>query len=445
MKMRGEETTQSAHPSADLDLPAELPELRDVLPAKAFIYLCVAAIVAALIWAAVSPITSVIAGKGKIVTANSVLRIEHADGGLVTSVNVIPGQKVRAGQVLVTFDTKTLRRQRETLVSRRDRIRAEAARVEYALRDPNTTDPPPERPAYAEMSREERLFWAEQDHLATQIALFTAEANGIRNQLEVIARKTASIEVERGLALKRRDRLQTLAERGLAPVGRAEEAERDLLRVEQVQLDLDAARQNAEDTLRRNEAKREELLSALFRDAAARQSELEDALGVIESDLVEIATRLERATAVSPVDGTVQSVPVAGIGDVVLQGELITEIVPASSPIQAEIEILADRIGDVSPGMPVVVKVATFDFAWYGAMDGEVTSISPTSFENQQSETVYTVFISFPEQEFKPQLSGRPLRSGMTVTAEIVGDTRTLLSYLLKPLLSVSDRAFSET
>jgi len=95
--------------------------------------------------------------------------------------------------------------------------------------------------------------------------------------------------------------------------------------------------------------------------------------------------------------------------------------------------------------MPVVVKVATFDFAWYGAMEGEVSSLSPTSFENQRGETVYTVFISFPDQEFKPQLSGRPLRSGMTVTAEIIGDTRTLLSYLLKPLLSVTDRAFSET
>lgn len=442
---RGGDTSRGGYPSADLDLPAELPELRDALLVKAFIYLCVAALVATLTWAAVSPITSVIAGKGKIVTANSVLRIEHADGGLVTSVNVIPGQKVRAGQVLVTFDTKTLTRQRETLVSRRDRIRAEAVRVEYALRDPNTTEPPPARPTYAEMSREERLFWAEQDHLATQIALFTAEANGIRSQIDIIELKSASIELERTLAQKRRDRWQTLADRGVAPEGRAEEAARDFLRVEQVELDLEAARQSAEDTLRRNEAKREELLSALFRDAAARQSELEDALGVIESDLVEIATRLERATAVSPVDGTVQSVPVAGISDVVLQGELIAEIVPASSPIQAEIEILADRIGDVTPGMPVVVKVATFDFAWYGAMEGEVVSLSPTSFDNQQGETVYTVFISFPEQEFKPQLSGRPLRSGMTVTAEIVGDTRTLLSYLLKPLLSVSDRAFTET
>ena len=95
--------------------------------------------------------------------------------------------------------------------------------------------------------------------------------------------------------------------------------------------------------------------------------------------------------------------------------------------------------------MEARIKVATFDFAWFGTVTGHVASISPTSAENEQGETVYRVVLALPEEGRNLTLSGRALRPGMTVTADILGETKTVLAYLVKPLRSLHDRAFTES
>lgn len=427
-----------------LDLTAELPELRDYRFVRRFVYLAVVSLVLAIFWAAQSPISEVITGKGKITTISSVLRIEHSDGGRVIEVFAKPGDAVQAGDPIVAFDVDTLMRERATILARKTRLEAEAQRIAFILDnrsggigEHNMIDP-------RDLSQEEQVFWAEQEYLEAQISLLEAAAIGTRNQITAQSGIRLGLEAELDLARTRADRIEGLFERGSAVRVDAESALQDVLRVERALLDLDATEIAAKDRLKQNAAQQRELLATRFRDAAQRRSELTEARTTVTQELAAIDAQIDRAMVTAPIAGTVQTLPVAGVGDVVLRSELIAEIVPANSAIQTEIEISADQIGDIATGMEARIKVATFDFAWFGSVMGEVTSISPTSAQNELGETVFQVVVTLPGGGENLDLGGRPLRPGMTVTADILGETKTVLTYLLKPLRSLRDRAFTE-
>ena len=111
---------------------------------------------------------------------------------------------------------------------------------------------------------------------------------------------------------------------------------------------------------------------------------------------------------------------------------------------EAEVEISADRVGHVVVGMEARLKILSYDFTRFGEIVGQVAAISPNSFQTETGETVFRVRIALPNEGQNAALVGRPIRPGMTVTADILTDSKKVLSYLLKPLRVLSDRAFTE-
>ena len=363
---------------------------------------------------------------------------------MVTEVFVQPGDAVKKGDPLVALDTEVLEREKAKRVARLKTLTAESKRVVHILENKVTVPFDNFQIDQFALSEQDQVFWAEQEYLEAQLELLATSATGIRNQIAAQIEVAQRLEAELELAMSREARIEGLFQNGAAIRGDSENAKKEVLRLERELLDLDATRIAAEDRLAQNSAERRELLAARFRDATQRRAELAEATITVEQELGAINSQIARALVIAPVSGKVQSLPVAGAGDVILRSELIAELVPDNRPIQTEIEISADKIGGIQIGMEARIKVATFDFAWFGTVMGEVTSISPTSTENPSGEIVYAVIVTFQGADKDLSLGGRLLKPGMTITADLLGETKTVLSYILKPLRSLRDRAFTE-
>ena len=122
----------------------------------------------------------------------------------------------------------------------------------------------------------------------------------------------------------------------------------------------------------------------------------------------------------------------------------MVEIVPLDRELVVEVRISPANIGHVRPGQPVAVKVATYDFARYGAIDGRLERISATTFEDEEGRPYYKGRMALD----RPYLGDQPDRNlvlpGMTVTADINTGRKTLLAYLVKPVYTALDRGFRE-
>ena len=422
-----------------LSASPHLPEHHQGRFARRLIYTIVSAFIGGLVWAALTPVDEITTGGGSIETSNRIEKVEHLDGGIVERLFVSVGDPIEPGQTLLHLDAGTLLREREKFAAQMAALNAEWRRVTHILEN---GDLPPDSAELTAFAEDEQVFWAEQAYLSVQLDLLATEAGAITDRLESIA--------------KRRDlhiREQRILEDQVARYRRAEFAvrrndldalERQLLQAERALVDLATSASGERFALRQNELGRKEILAARRRDAAERRADLERLRVEVTKTLEELQARIDRTVVRAATAGTVLNLSITTPREVLAPGDLVAEIVPANSPVQAKVEISADRIGAVELGMPARLRIETYDFTRFGTLEGQVTAISPSSVRNERDEQVFRVTIDLPGNGTDFDLAGREVRPGMTVTADIISERKTVLSYLLKPLRALNDRAFTE-
>jgi HlyD family secretion protein/adhesin transport system membrane fusion protein len=201
-------------------------------------------------------------------------------------------------------------------------------------------------------------------------------------------------------------------------------------------------------------ATREALLeaeAALAESDALAQKLWSEELAKASSELVEVkeslkkqTDRVERLVVRAPTRGPVQQVLQRSPGEVVRPGETLARIVPIDDALVAEVYVKPEDIAAVKVGDKAELKVTAYDFSKYGKIKGEVTDISPTTFENDDKRSYYKVLIRFNPGRSDRFASEWRLQPGMTVDAEIISGSKSLLQYLLKPVYRGIDVAFSE-
>lgn len=204
--------------------------------------------------------------------------------------------------------------------------------------------------------------------------------------------------------------------------------------------------------------------------AAEQTTKLADAEKKRDEALQQLAkarARLDRLRLVAPIDGTVQQVAVTTVGQVVTTGQSLMTIVPEGAPLQVEIFISNKDIGFIRPGQDVAVKVDAFNFTRYGSLHGTVERIAGEAIEEgearrsmanataagqpgsapapgQPQNFVFPVTVAIKERAMMVDGNAVPLTAGMTVTAEIVTDTRRIIDYFLSPIARTTSEALKE-
>lgn len=425
----------------DLDASAELPESHDLRFARTTVFTLLAAISLLLFWSSKTPVSEIAVGRGTIKTELEIERIEHPFGGQVREIVVTPGHRVEQGAHILSFETTGFENEIEKLKANLEALEAERARFQFVLKGEL-----PDGVALESLQEnsESTMFWVEQAYHKSQLDLIEAGREAIRSRLVSLVAQREKLEAEARLLKERLERSKTGAARGALSINDLQEQERQVLQAERGVLALLANIAAERHALNESSLIANELVATRKREAAVNTAEIDAQIAGIKLSIEEATQLVERSDVYATIAGTVMSLGVVRANEVVGAGELIAEIIPESGETYAEIELPAEQIGDVERGSEVRLKVDAFDFTRFGELVGRVADVSPTSFASESGDVVYRVVVAFDQTGGLPELNGRLLRPGMTVTAEIIKESKSVLTYLLKPLRLLKDRAFTE-
>jgi adhesin transport system membrane fusion protein len=179
-----------------------------------------------------------------------------------------------------------------------------------------------------------------------------------------------------------------------------------------------------------------------FRNEARRElSEVLGKLNALNQGAVALADKVDKAQVKSPVRGRVQRLLANTIGGVVQPGKDIVEIVPLDDALVLEAKVLPKDIAFITPNQPATVKFTAYDFSIYGGLDAKVENISPDTQVDEKGNAFYVVRVRTGQPSFGDD---KPIIPGMTAEVDILTGKKTVLSYLLKPVLKAKAYALRE-
>lgn len=415
-----------------------------VTPGAWRILLVIAAVFALLVlWASVAHVDQMATGAGRVIPSSQVQVVQSLEPGIVAEILVEEGDRVEPGQNLIRIDDTgvasklgELRQQQLALAAELHRLTAQAAGAE-------TYAPPPVMEAGSEpfYRDQQAIFAADRRQLEEKILIRRQQLVQRRQNLgeaeATAAKQAASLELaERELELTR-----ALFEKKAVP-------ELELLRIQravtELRGDLDiwqAAKLRLQAEVSEAEAQVEAEESAFLAEVQTRISKVNAEMSVVQESLRAADDRVRRAMLKSPVDGVVNKVNVATIGEVIAAGASVVEIVPVDDTLLIETRIRPQDVAFIHPGAKATVRLSAYDYTKYGTLSGTVERIGADTIADENGETFYQVIVG---TDAAASNGGMRVIPGMVATVDISNGERTVLEYLLKPVLKIRDQALRE-
>lgn len=419
----------------ELSLSRFLEEPHDVAPIRMTIWGIVVAVCAFIGWSSVTPVYEVVNGNGQIRPAGLMQKVEHLEGGIVAKVHVEEGDLVEKGEPLVQLDPTAIEAELEKNRSEQAYLRQQISRARaFSLEDPSS------------VAQLDPTFAAELAFQLAQIEVFRSDRMVLEAELVGLDAEIEKLEGELAILRDRRRRFEQLRERDLLNQNEMENLERDAIRLAGEIRRIGGEREVRQASIKRSHAQEAEMLASLRRDNARNVDELQERLVVATQTIAQLSDRLDRLVIAAPSTGVVQALSVQNAGQVIIQGDAVAEIVPEGSSVFAEVEVSADTINGVAPGRDASLKILTHDFTRFGAINATVDRVSPTSVTLPDGSQVFRVRLTFDDGALSDASgNARRITPGMTVSAGIRTDKRTVLNFLLKPIRVITDRAMSES
>jgi membrane fusion protein, adhesin transport system len=415
---------------------------QEPLRARFLIRFAAVVVVVLLVWAAFAEVDEVTRGEAKVVPTSQVQIIQSVDGGVVDEIMVREGQVVDAGQLLLRVDpTRFASNLGESRVSQLA-LRAKAERLQ-ALTQGRAFNPSADlmKDGAAIVAQERSLYESRRAEISAQISISQNQLTQRQQELnEVRARKE---QAERGLELTTRELNAT---RPMVSTGAVSEVE--VLRLEQQVARLRGDRDQSTAQISRvqaaiSEAQRriEEVQLTARNQMSAELSETMSKLAALSEGGRALEDKVFKADIKSPVRGTVKRLLVNTVGGVVQPGKEVIEIVPLDEALILEAQITPKDIAFLRPGLDATVKFTAYDFAIYGGLAAVVENIGADSVVDQKGNAFYIVRL----RTHKPTLGDNlPIIPGMVAQVDILTGKKTVLAYLLKPVLRAKANALSE-
>lgn len=415
---------------------------QEPIRAKKLLYVVALILVVFVVWAHFTKIDEVTRGEGRVTPSGQVQVIQSLDGGIVTDILVREGQTVLTGAPLIRIDeTRALSSLREnrgqyfSLAAKQARLKALANGTEF--------DPPAEiaEEAPAIFAQEQALYLSRKNELASQINIAQQQLN--QRSKELVEVQARSVQAQRGFDLSSRELALT---KPLEASGAVSEV--DLLRLERETSRLRGERDQALAQISRIQAsiveaqqKINEVEQNFRSEVRTELSEATAELNSLTETSVALRDRVKQATLHSPVNGTISRLFYNTIGGVIEPGKQVMEIVPSDDALVLETKIQPKDIAFVQLLQPATVKLTAYDYTIYGTLDAIVENISADSVVDDEGNAFYIVRVRTLRSSLGENL---PIIPGMVAQVDILTGKKSVLSYLLKPVLKAKSYAFTE-
>ena len=412
---------------------------------RVFAWPVMAMISFAVIWANFAYLDEVTITTGEVVPKGKIKVVQHLEGGIIEKLYVKEGDTIRTGQMILQLDLASSGANFGELQARLDGSVIVQARLKAEAEGKKLVFPEPERKRQPTIiAAQKQTYNARKNEFFSTLQVLREQVK--QRQLEVkelLARQKA---VKRNFTLaKERLKMSTslLAEGLTAKMEHLQlEAEVESLEGEMKSLrpSIPKARAAVEETRQRlKEAERR-----FRREAKEQFSKIEQEISLIKEQLGKATEQGSRTEIKSPIDGVIKNMRYNAIGNVVKPGEPIMEIVPTGEKLVVEVKLNPIDRGYVNVGQKSVVKISTYDFARYGGLDAKVVQVAPDASTDESGVPFFRVIVE-TNKNYLGDIEGQlPITPGMQATADIHTGQKSVMDYLVKPILKLRHEAFRE-
>lgn len=430
---------------------APLPEVRKALIEDAprvvrlTIWALIGFVLFFLTWAHFAVVEEVTRGEGKAVPSSRLQKIQNLEGGIVAEIFVHDGQVVEAGAPLLRLDdTRFASNVGETeadrlaLELRVERLKAEIAGVPLSFSEALRSQ------AAVQADSELELFDSRQRQLHDEIAGLEEQLTQRRQELREYASKQG--QFRNSLTLLRQEIRMS---EPLVAEGAASEVE--LLRLRRAEVEargqLEAtslAIPRAEAAIAEVERKIGETRARFRSEALTQLNEMQTELSKVQSSGKALEDRVKRTLVISPVRGIVKQVLVNTIGGVIQPGSDLVEIVPLDDTLLVEARIRPQDIAFLHPGQAATVKFTAYDYTIYGGLKAKLEQIGADTVTDEDGNSFYVIKLRTEKSHLGSAKDPLLIIPGMVASVDILTGEKSILSYLLKPILRARAEALRE-
>jgi adhesin transport system membrane fusion protein len=396
-------------------------------------------------WAAFAHIDEVAVGMGKIIPSSQIQMIQNLEGGILAETLVKEGEMVEQGQVLLRVDATGFQSELRQNRAKQMALEGQIARLTAETEGRDIAFPPhilASRPDVAE--RESALFRsrlseleASLDGIGQQIEQRRQEVNNLKSREHSLTRSLSFAQQELSMSLE-------LAEKGYR-------SKLEVLKLRQkfteLEGQLDSTRiavPQAQAALSEAERKLEERRHAHRSLALAELTQYRSELAGLNEALSAQEDRVTRREVRSPVHGIVKHLKVHTIGGVIQPGADLVEIVPVDDQLLVEARVSPSDIAFIRPGQKATVKLTAYDYSIYGGLEAELDHISADSLMTERGEPYYLIRVRTKQNHLGNDDKKLAVMPGMVASVDIITGDKTILQYIMKPLLKTTERALRE-
>lgn len=402
-------------------------------------------LIVALIWANFAVLEEVTTGEGKAIPSSKIQVIQNLEGGIVSEIFVREGQIVEKGAVLLRLDdTRFLSNRGEAeadrlaLVARVERLTAEAEGRPLSM----PADILHEAPQLAE--DELALYQSRQNRLQSEQRTLGEQLRQKTQELAEFRAKAQQYRSSMGLLQQELNMSQPLVATGAISQVEILRLRRSLV---EIRGSLDAtnlAIPRAESAMDEIKSKIEESELSFRSDAFKELNEIRTELQKLTATSVAIDDRVSRTTVVSPVRGVIKQLKVNTIGGVVQPGSDMLEIVPLDDSLLIEAKVRPQDVAFLHPGQKAMVKFTAYDYTIYGGLKANLELISADTITDEEGNSFYLIQVRTNKSHLGSDEHPLLIIPGMVATVDIITGEKSVLDYLLKPVLKARSEAMRE-
>lgn len=387
---------------------------------RTMFWVLVALIICTFLWLFLGKADVVVSARGKVIPDGETKIIQPLDTGVIKKILVREGDFVKKGQTLMEIDPSTTQPQLISLKANLEYTNIERKRLNAVsgLGSFGKVDSPSAK---------------------TQKSLYQTSLADLNNQLQAKYLEMRKIDEEINDYRKQLS-INFAKERRMNDVVDII-ARNDLEKVQQENIDyrskIDELRHQKAETKKEADYIRSNFKTQNLNELADRDKKANE----LEANIKEIEFRNKQQNIVSPVDGYVNTLLVHTTGGVVTPAQKLVSVVPLNAPLVVKATVMNKDIGFVRAGMPVLIKIDTFDFQKYGMIKGVVKKVSKDSVEDQRLGPIYDVYVTPLNKTLMVEGRETPISTGMSLTAEIKVNKRRIIEFFIYPMIKYWNQA----
>ncbi len=409
------------------------------------LYFWFLAVVLFIVWASFTQIDELVRGTGEVVPSGKNQIVQNLEGGIVKKIYVRAGDRVKKGSILLKIENqKSLSQLNATqikemeLMAKIERLKAESEGREFdknisiAKKMPILVD------------NEYSLYKSRKVQFLARISALRDQKAQKEHQLSEIMQRIKDLKKSAKLIDEEVAMMEPMVKQGVKSKVTFMHLQREQGKIKEDLHSAELSVPRIKAAISETENKIKETKIDFRNKAKAELNEATAELLRVRESYRALGDQMNRTLVRSPINGIVQKLFVNTVGGVIKPGEDLVEIVPTNDILWLEVKIKPSDIAFIYPGQKAIVKVSAYDFAIYGGLEGEVVHISADTTKDKRENVFYTIHIRTKKNYLGSKEKPMKIIPGMTVTVDIMTGKKSLMDYILKPILRAKEYTFTE-